>query len=560
MRTIHSRLIKHLAATHSLAAASLLWIAIVGGCGCADSQQTVAVDPGPVALRRLTAQQFTQSIRDVLGEHIAVPRRIDPDDRRAGLIAVGASFASVTPSGFEKYEAASTAVAEQALDPEHRDELVRCQPTAPTSGDPECARTFIERVGRQLFRRSLTTEELQARVEIANQAASALGDFYAGLELALTSLLTSPEFLFRVEEAEPSSNDPSTTRLTSVSMAARLSYFLWNTTPDDELLAAAEDGALVDENRLAEQVERLLASPKLEAGIRSFFSDLYDFKQFDDGLVRKDAALFPAYTQTLADQAKEQTLRTIVAHLTAEKDFRDLFTTSESFMTRTLGVVYRVPVPTPSGWEPYIFPEDARRAGLLSHVSFNALYSHPGRSSATLRGKFVREVLLCQDIPTPPANVDFSIVENTTGELRTARDRLERHVSNDACAGCHRLMDPVGLALESFDAIGMLRETENDALIDTSGELDGVAYEDAAGMGRALRDHPALGPCLVRNLYRAAVGRDLESGEEPLLSYLSHRFARTQYRVTELLREIVLSDGFRATSGPREAAGSGDES
>jgi hypothetical protein len=260
-------------------------------------------------------------------------------------------------------------------------------------------------------------------------------------------------------------------RVTSVSMASRLSYLLWNTTPDDDLLTAAENGDL-------------LASPKLETGIRSIFSDLYDFKQFDDGLVRKDNALFPVYTQALVEEAKEQTLRTIVAHLGADKDYRDLFTTSESFLTRRLGVAYRVPVTTANGWEPYVFSEDARREGLLSHISFNALYSHPGRSSATLRGKFVREVLLCQDIPTPPANVDFSIVEDTMGELRTARERLEQHVTNDACAGCHTLTDPIGLALESFDAIGMLRDEENGVPIDTSGELDGVTYEDAAALAQ----------------------------------------------------------------------------
>ncbi|MGB8329080.1 MAG: DUF1588 domain-containing protein [Polyangiales bacterium] len=551
MRTIYSSL------THHPFIAGLLAVTVLGCGGSTSSPQAVEVEPGPIALQRLTAPQLARTIHDVLGQDITVPRRIDPDDRRDGLVAVGASFASVTPSGFEKYEAAATAVAAQALDPEHRHVLVPCEPSSPTASDTDCARAFIERVGRQLFRRSLTAEETDARVAIAEEAASALHDFYAGLELALTSLLSSPEFLFRVEVAEPSPTDPTTVRLTSVSMASRLSYFLWNTTPDDELLAAGENGDLVDESGLAEQVDRLLASPKLEDGIRSFFSDLYDFKQFDDGLVRKDPALFPAYTQGLAEDAKEQSLRTIVAHLTAERDFRDLFITSQSFMTRRLGVVYRVPVPTPAGWQPYVFPEEAERTGLLSHVSFNALYSHPGRSSATLRGKFVREVLLCQDIPTPPANIDFSIVENTTGELRTARERLERHVSNESCAGCHSLMDPVGLALERFDAIGMLRDEENGAPIDTSGELEGVTYEDAAGMGRALRDHPALGPCLVRNLYRYAVGRNAESGEEGLLEYLSEQFAGSEYRVTELLREIALSEGFRTTSGPRDAEEAG---
>ena len=538
-----------------------LSLAALAGCeGSGGSSPAIEVDAGPVALRRLTAEQFERSIHDALGEHITVPSRIDPDDRREGLFAVGSSFASVTPSGFEKYEAAASAVTEQALDEAHRDDLVQCQPESSASSDEECARAFVERIGRRLFRRSLTAEEASARVAIANEAANELDDFYAGLELALISVLASPEFLFRVEVAEPDSTDPSRMRLTSVSMASRLSYLLWNTTPDDELVSAAENGALVTESGLAEQVERLLSSPKLETGMRSIFTDLYDFKQVDEGLVRKDNALFPVFTQTLIEEAKEQTLRTIVAHLMADHDYRDLFTTPESFMTRRLGVAYRVPVPTASGWEPYVFSEEARRDGLLSHISFNALYSHPGRSSATLRGKFVREVLLCQDIPTPPANIDFSIVEDTTGELRTARERLVAHVANDACAGCHTLTDPIGLALESFDAMGMLRDEENGVPIDTSGDLDGAEYDDAAGMGRALRDHPALGPCLVRNLYRYATGRDVTTGEAALLDFLNERFADSEYEVRELMREVVLSDGFRTTSGPRKAEETGDES
>jgi hypothetical protein len=168
--------------------------------------------------------------------------------------------------------------------------------------------------------------------------------------------------------------------------------------------------------------------------------------------------------------------------------------------------------------------------------------------------------LLCQEVPAPPANIDFSIVEDTTGELRTARQRLEAHVSNDACAGCHSLTDPIGLALENFDAIGMYRQEENGMRIDSSGQLDGVPYSDAIGLGAALSEHPFLGPCLVRNLYRYAVGRDPEAGEEALLEALGSRFADSGYRVSELLRDVLLSEGFRTTSGPREADAPGDES
>ena len=538
----------------ALLAASLLACQIAS---CSGSETAVTVEAGPIALRRLTAEQYERSIHDVLGRHVTVPSRIDPDDRRNGLLAVGASFAGVTPSGFEKYEAAAAKIAEQALDAEHRDALVQCQPASPTTADNACARSFIERVGRRLFRRSLTDDEIDGRLAVAREGAKALDDFHGGLELALTSLLISPEFLFRVEEAEPDPSNPSRTRINSLSMASRLSFLLWNTTPDDDLLAVGDRGELVEDAGLAAAIERLLASPKFETGLRSMFSDLYDFKQFDDGLVQKDAALFPAYTQPMIEEAKEQTLRTIIAHLADDRDYRELFTTSESFMTRRLGVVYQVPVATASGWEPYVFGEDSGRAGLLGHISLNALHSHAGRSSATLRGKFVREVLLCQDVPAPPANIDFSIVENTTGELRTARERLEAHVANEACSGCHTLMDPIGLALEKYDAIGMYREEENSVPIDTSGDLDGVSYEDAVGLGAALSEHPNLGPCLVRNLYRSAIGRVEKAGEEELLAALAEQFAGSGYVVSDLLREILLSEGFRRTSGPREDSDAG---
>lgn len=540
---------------------AVLCIALLGSFGCSSgSSSSVSVEAGPVALRRLTAEQYERSVHDVLGAHITVPSRLDPDDRREGLLAVGSTFAGITPSGFEKYEAAASTIAQQALEPDYRDALVGCEPASLADPDEACARPFLERVGRRLFRRSLTEEESNARIAIAEAAANDLGSFYQGLELALVSLLISPEFLFRVEEVEPDPRNEDRLRLTSLSMASRLSYLLWNTTPDEELLDAGERGDLVDDGELVSQIERLLASPRLEVGLRSLFADLYDFRQFDDGLVRKDGTLFPIYTQPMIEEAKEQTLRTIVSHLARGLDYPSLFTTRESFLTRRLGVVYQVPVPTSVGWEPYRFADDSGRAGLLSHVSLNALHSHPGRSSATLRGKFVREVLLCQEVPAPPANIDFSIVENTEGELRTARERLEVHVENDACAGCHALTDPIGLALENFDAVGMYRTEENGTSIDSSGQLDGVPYDDAVGLGQALAEHPNLGPCLVRNLYRYSVGRQPERSEEELLEALSEAFAESGYQVDELLRKILLSDGFRTTSGQRDAEALEEES
>ncbi len=509
--------------------------------------------PGPIAMRRLTEAQYKATIADVLGAHIAVAGRIEPDNRRSGLLAVGSSFVSVTGAGFEQYEALARSIAEQALNAAHRGALVPCVPRATT--DDDCAEEFIRAVGGRLLRRPLTEADIAPRLLVASQAAAVLGDFHAGLEAALASLLLAPEFLFRVEVVEPNPDQPSRQRLTDASMAARLSYLLWNTTPDDELLAAAARGELVDGDGLARQVDRLLDSPRLEDAVRALFADLYGFEEIEQGLVRKDPALFPAFSQALIDDAREQTLRVITDHLlTREADYRELFTTRSSFMTRTLGIVYRVPVRTAEGWEPFEFPDGGERAGLLSHVSLLALRSHPGRSSPTLRGKFVREVLLCQDVPPPPGDIDFSMFAEEGGaNRRTARERLTVHVSNQVCAGCHSLMDPIGLALEKMDGIGAYREMENGVAIDPSGELDGVPFADAIGLGEVLSHNPALGPCFVESLYKYAVGRDVVPGERAFLADLQAQLESSGYRLRDMLRAIALSDGFRAASGAREA-------
>jgi hypothetical protein len=513
-----------------------------------------ASEAGPLAMRRLTAAQYRASLADVLGEDIVVAGRIEPDDRRSGLLAVGSSFVSVTPSGFEQYEAIARSVAEQALDAESRTALVPCEPQADTAPDDACAEQFIRGVGRRLLRRSLTDDDVDLRLAVARESASALGDFHAGLETALATLLLSPEFLFRVEVAEPDPDHPGRQRLDSVSMAARLSYLLWNTTPDEELLDVAERDELVDDDGLSRQVERMLDSPRLENAVRAFFSDLYGFEQIEQGLVRKDPMLFPAFSQRLIDDAREQTLRIVTEHLLGlDGDYRDLFTTRSSFMTRTLGLVYRVPVPNAVGWEPFEFPAGGERAGVLTNLSLLALYSHPGRSSPTLRGKFIREVLLCQDVPPPPGDIDFSMFNEPGGDRRTARERLAVHVTSPVCAGCHSLMDPIGLALENMDGIGAYRETENGVEIDPSGELNGRSFDDAIGLGEALSRDPSLGPCFVQSLYKYAMGRDVVRGEEAFLAEIEGRLEESGYRMRDLLRMIVTSEAFRTTSGPLDA-------
>jgi len=519
------------------------------GCGSGDPPESAG---GPVAMRRLTASQYRQAIVDAFGSEIDIAGRFEPENRREGLIAIGSAWATMTPSGFERYEAMSNHIAKQVVSDLHRDRLVPCLPRSRSEPDAECTEAFLRQIGPGLLRRPLTEREVQSRVSAAAAATELMNDFHAGLELIVTSLLVAPDFLFRMEVAEPDPESADRLRLTDHTLASRLSYLLWNAAPDHILREAAARGSLSGPESLGREIDRMLASPRLEDGVRAFFDDVFRFDEFED--ISKDPIRYPAYNSQVAKDAREQTLRVVVDHLVArDADYRDLFTTTRSFMTRALGPIYVVPVRTESGWEALDFDADDPRAGLLSHASFNLLHAHPGRSSPTLRGVFLRESLLCQNVPPAPADVDFGLFnEDDNPKYKTARDRLAVHSSNATCRNCHRLTDPIGLGLEVFHGIGRHRSAENGALIDTSGEFDGRRFEDSVGLGRAFRDSPLTTACLVRNVYRYAVGRDPVNSERRLLQHLERRFSRSGYRLRPLLREIAMSDGFRTATPPRQ--------
>ena len=192
-------------------------------------------------------------------------------------------------------------------------------------------------------------------------------------------------------------------------------------------------------------------------------------------------------------------------------------------LSPSLAALYRLP--TTGGWVPYEFPADSPRMGMLTQISFLAGHSHPGRSSATLRGKALRELLLCQPVPRPPANVDFSAVENPKANLRTARDRVNAHLENPVCAGCHKITDPMGLALENFDGAGRYRLTERGTTIDASGNLDGKAFTNVTGLATALRDHPALTSCVVKRAYAYGTGGPPSAVDRATLESRDKQFA-----------------------------------
>ena len=510
---------------------------------------------GPIALRRLTELQYQNIITDVFGADIAINGRFDPGMRQEGLLEVGAGRASISASGLAQYVSMARSIAAQVLDADHRTELLPCVPKVPNGPDEACAKRFLAETGRLLYRRPVPQEELKELVAGADASASALHDFYAGLETALATMLQSPEFLFRWEMREVSGKNAG--QLDAYSKASRLSFFLWNTSPDRDLLEAARKGELNTQNGIAREVDRMLASPRLEAGVRAFFYDMLILDTLPS--LAKDAKLYPKYSFKVAADSEEQMLRTIVdVVLTQKGDYRDIFTTRKTFINRRLGAIYDVPIAgaaeggTPDGWQPYEFPEGDPRAGILAEPAFVALHSHPGRTSPTLRGRALREAVLCQRVPDPPGNVDFKLVQDTTNaRYKTVRQRLSAHATEAMCTGCHKLVDPIGLAMENFDTIGAFRIEENGAAIDVSGVLDGTKFSDAAGLAKAVHDHPAVPACLVSRIYAYAVGRSANKTEATWLKDEEQKaFADSGYRIVPLLRQIVLSNMFFLDAPP----------
>lgn len=560
-----------------------IFLAAAALASCAPSEQksaavetAAASQPMPTALgestmRRLSAAQYQNTIADLFGQTVELGGRFEPDLRVDGLLAIGSSNVSVTAAGMEQYDMMARHIAGQVLDEKRRGLMMPCRPADTAAADEACARQFLGEAGLWLYRRPLTAGELDSYVGAANAAAEKLGNFYSGLSLSLGAMLSSPRFLFRQETIEPDPQHRGQYRLTAYAKAAQLSFFLWNAGPDRALLEAARTGEIHTQKGYAAQVDRLLASPRLERGVRAFFIDNLNFDQFST--LTKDSEIFPKFSAQVLADAQEQTLRTLVDLLVRKRgDYRDIFTTRDTFMTQELAAIYRVPIQeigpngAPDIWQPFEFSKDSAYSGILTQIAFTALHSHPGRTSPTIRGKAIREILMCQKVPAPPGNVDFKLVQDTSNPTyRTVRQRLTEHASEPMCKGCHKIVDPIGLALEPFDGAGAFRTKENGAEIDTTGVLDGRAFAGPVELGQALHDSPATASCLVDRLASYALGHAVK--RDDWLKGLEAQFAASGYVVPDLMRAIVMNTAFTHAAPPagdvRSAAasvGSADKS
>lgn len=516
--------------------------------GCSTPREAAGPDlvasaeaPGRiVAMRRLTEAQYRNAIADIFGGDIEIGGRFEPIVRPVHeLIATGAAESAISPAGFEQFDSMARTIAAQVLDEQRRDTFLTCKPVDVAQPDAACARSFFQQIGLYVFRRPLTATEVEFYVGVAARGVEPTRDFYKGLELGLASMLVSPQFLYQMETAADDGR-----QIDAWSKASRLSFLIWNSIPDQTLLTAASRGELDSAKGLQAQVARMLASPKAEQGVRAFFTDFLHLDRVGD--MSKDTVVYNRFTPAAAQDLKEQMLLTVVDHvLTNDKPYPELFTTRKTFLNRRLGLMYQTPVSKAEGWEPHELAANDERAGLLGQGAFLALFSHEGRSSPTLRGRAVREVLLCQPVPDPPANVDFSGFNDTSNAvLKTSRQRLDRHNTDPVCASCHKITDPLGLPLERFDGVGAFRKTENGAPIDASGAFEGKAFDGAASLGYLMSQSKGPTDCLAKRVAEYSTGLKEDKLPKGWLEELGQGFEAGGFKYRALVEKIALSPEF----------------
>ncbi|MBX5482704.1 MAG: DUF1592 domain-containing protein [Myxococcaceae bacterium] len=502
--------------------------------------------PAPLRMRRLLGWQYQNAIHDLLGAAAASAITVPADAAVNGFDAIGASQLAISPQAVEQFEAASYAAVEAGLaDPVRHQALVPCTPSAPD--DAGCLATVVRTFGHRAWRRPLTDEEVQTYVSVGQMAGAAYGVFDKGVEFALAGLLQSPNFLYLPEVGEPDPENPSRLRLTSLEMGARLAFFLTGTLPDDELLAAAESGALTSADAVRAQALRLVDKPEARDALNRFFDEAFRLRELDK--VAKDPETFPEFTPALAKSMQQET-RLLIDDVVWDRDadFRDVFDATYTFVDLALAQLYGIDGAPGSGFGRVELDPNGLRGGFLGHAAFLSLMAHPRTTSPTHRGKFILERLLCANVPAPPPNVNTSL-EDASTETMTMRERLTAHVANPSCASCHKMVDSIGFGFENFDAIGQLQFTDKGKPVDASATFgDHGSFTGALQLGRMLRDDPRVPSCLVRNLFRMASGHVDTYGEVAPLKAAEQSFIANGYRLKSLLVELAASDAFRFAS------------
>jgi hypothetical protein len=508
------------------------------------SSDTVTFEPTPIRMRSMLSWQYKNTVGDLLGS--AAKATIAPleDTVINGSSSIGAATIALSPVAIESYEKNAFAATQAALkDPVSKAKLITCNPTSIT--DDSCLTTVIGNFGRRAYRRSLTSDEIISWKKVAMAAANAYSSFDRGVEFAVAGILQSPQFLYLSEQGESDPQRPGILRYTGQEMASRLSYALIGTTPPDSLIAAAQAGKLSTADGIRAEARKLLDMPQALDAMKVLFSEWLALNELST--VGKDASLYPSYNSTLANLMKEETLRVLGTIATdSKRNFLDIFDANFTYIDKTLASHYNMPAPSGSDFTYVDLPASGPRAGVLTQAAFLSAMAHPVDTSPTLRGKLIRERVLCETVSSPPDDVVTSLTPKPGAPAMTMRQRLQEHLSQSSCASCHKLMDPIGLGFEHFDAVGRYRTTDRGLTIDASGNLDTVGnFKDARTLAALLKNDPRVAACITRVVFRHIAAHIETQGEQSTLQQIEKNVRERGFNFRTLLVEQVASDAFR---------------
>jgi hypothetical protein len=377
-------------------------------------------------------------------------------------------------------------------------------------------------------------------------AGRAEGGFDAGIERALERVLVSPQFLFRIESQPANANPGTAYPITDLELASRLSFFLWSSIPDDELLDLAIARRLKTPAVLEQQVKRMLADPRSESMVTNFAAQWLYLRDIDSKI--PDELLFPDFDETLRTAFRRETELFIDSILRDNRSVLDLLTADYTFLNERLAKHYGIPNIQGSHFRRVTFPPDSPRGGLLGQGSILAVTSYATRTSPVLRGKWVLENLLSAPPPPPPPDVPALKTDGPEpGKTLTMREAMTQHRANPACAGCHARMDPIGFSMENFDALGKWRERDAGTTIDASGVLPvGTRFEGIPGLRKMLLEHSdEYVATVAEKLLMYAVGRNLQYYDAPAVRETVRGAARDRYTLSSLVLGVVKSAPFQ---------------
>jgi hypothetical protein len=429
-----------------------------------------------------------------------------------------------------------------------RERIFVCKPTS-AADEATCAHTILSKLARRAFRRTVTDVDVKPLLAFY-QRGRAEGDFDLGIEKALTAMLVSPNFLFRVEHDPKDSAPGSVFRIGDFALASRLSFFLWSSIPDDQLLDLAEQGKLKDSAVLQQQVRRMLDDPKSQALVDNFAGQWLYLRKLQ--ISRPDPDVFPEFDDSLRQAFRTETSLFFQNVLREDRSVLELLDANYTYLNQRLAEHYGIPnVYGPQFRK--VTMTDPNRGGLLGQGSILTVTSYPNRTSVVQRGKWILENLLGTPPPPPPQVVPELIPHGKDGRQLTMREQMVQHRADPVCASCHSRMDPLGFALENYDGVGRWRDKDAGNAIDASGKLpDGSTFVGPAGLKKILitKDRDEFINTATEKLLLYALGRGLEYYDQPAVRAISREAGKDDYRMSALIAAIVKSTPFEMRRTP----------